>query len=210
MARLKMDTARMKKMMPYLVRGFFLLLLLPGNILLCWMAYQELAERFPSFLFGRGEAPSTKKTFYVEFENGVRVTASYGGSQTVLEAIAGRRALTIHAGSDDISVFRTNLDDRRGTEKTPWFEDVLMLPSGNVAYHDSWCLDYNGDLQYDVMLDVEKGNFIRIGDKWEACQLDKNRHAAAMPDGSMSVWNGRIWSKQEEGDHDVEENMSDR
>ena len=206
-----MDTAQMKKILPFLVRGICLLLLLPMNVLFVWQACQKPTERFPSFLFGKDGDPSMKKIFYAEFENGVCVMADYGDDQTTLEAIAGRRAFSIYAGEENICVFRTNLDDRRGAEKPSWFEDMLMLPSGNVCYHDSWFLDYNGDLQFDMMSDVKKGKFIRIGDKWEACRMElDNRRIATMPDGRVWKWNGTNWSRPDGGDLDVEENQTNR
>lgn len=200
-----MDNVRAGNILPFFLRGFFLLLLLPLNVLFVKMAYQKLAEPIPLSLPPKASNASTEETFSAELKNGVNVSVKYGNQQTILEAKAGDRLFSVFDGENGLSIFRTNLNDD-GT----WFQDMFMIPSWNTAYHDSWFFEYNGDQQFDAMSDPENGDHIHIGDRWESCKLDTKRRIATMLDGIVFKWNGTRWSKQEGGDHSAEKNMADR
>lgn len=196
-----MSTSRMKKMMPYLIRGFFLLLLLPGNILLCRMACQKLQKHYHADFFGDDPVFSRQAFFAAELANGVKFAAQYG-DMTQLDARMDDILVTLHGGSWLPCVCRTNLD---GT----WFQDMFRPPSV-VIYHDTAYMDHDGDFRFDEIHDPVNGPRIRLNGAWRKCRSIEEHRKAVLSDGGAYIWNGTDWIERKGGVSDVGENQTDR
>jgi len=197
-----MRTERIRKIMPYLIRVFFLLLLLPGNLLLCRMAYQKLTERYPANFFGDDPGISHQNFLAAELENGVKIAAQYG-DMTQLDAKSDNILLTLHSGSWATCISRTNFDGS-------WFQDSFR-PACWTFYHDTAYIDHDHDLQFDVKQDPENGPAIRLNGAWQKCKsIEMNHHKAILPDGSIYIWMAGFWIKSKGGGSDDEENQTNR
>ena len=174
----------MKKLLPYLIRGFFLLLLLPGNILLCWMAYQELPKRYHADFFGDDPGVSRQAFFAAELKNGAKVAAQYG-DVSQLDVRMDHILFTLNGGSWLPCVCRTNFDGS-------WFQD-LFRPASVAIYRDTAYIDHNGDCQFDEMHDPEQGLFIRLNGAWRKCRSIEKYRKAFLSDGGIYIWDGTNW-----------------